>query len=710
MKRINLIFGSHSHQPVGNFEDVFEMAYEKAYRPFMDVLERYPAVHVTQHYTGPLFDWFLKHRPDFIERLAAAVKAGQIEIMGGGYYEPLLCAIPERDALAQIERMNTFCLEHFGEAPKGMWLAERVWEPHMPRTLQAAGITYTAVDDSHFLCSGLAPDEMFGYYVTEDEGRAVNVFPILERLRYLIPFHQVKESLAFLEEHATEDGLRCAVIHDDGEKFGVWPETHRSVYEEGWLEEFFEALSENREWLHCLTYSQYMAKAPAIGRVYLPTASYKEMMEWALPTPMHKRLKRILKEIEGDASRSDEYKLFLRGSFWRNFLSKYPEANNIQKRMLRVSARLERLSRRKDARIGEARRLLHQGQCNCAYWHGVFGGLYLNHLRTALYEKLIAADALLDRVEHKNENWVSCETLDFDADGHEEAILENSRLLLGFSARDGGALFEWDYKPKPFNFGNTLSRREEEYHELLRSGRVQIGEEGKGEHSIHELVRAKEAGLDEYLVYDAYRRSSLRDHFLPEGIEPRALWKGAYDEMGDFATGAYRLETSRDTVTLVRDGVVRAQGEFPICVRKTVQLCPRASEFEIRYDLVQSGSDVLSVCFGIEWAVNLLSGSAFDRYYRSDDRDLKYAKLGEMGRDDGLSHIALRDDWQHIECAWRFDRPANVFRFAIETVSQSENGQERVYQGSVVIPCWPLVMRPGKRTTIELTAAVLQTE
>ncbi|MCX5759630.1 MAG: uL15 family ribosomal protein [Candidatus Hydrogenedentes bacterium] len=391
-------------------------------------------------------------------------------------------------------------------------------------SLKAAGVEYTAVDDSHFLCSGLTPEEMFGYYVTEDEGCAINVFPILERLRYLIPFHQVKESIAFLSEHATEDGLRCAVIHDDGEKFGVWPETHHSVYEEGWLEEFFEALSLNKEWLHSLTYSQYMAQVPAIGRAYLPTASYKEMMEWALPTPMHKRLKRILKEVERDESRAAEYKLFLRGSFWRNFLVKYPEANNVQKRMLRVSERLERLSRRKDPRIEEARRLLHQGQCNCAYWHGIFGGLYLNHLRTALYEKLIEADSVLDRIAHKNENWVACESVDFDADGHAEAVLENSRLMLAFSARDGGTLFEWDYKPKPFNFGNTLSRREEVYHDLLRSGRVQVGEDGQGGHSIHQLVRAKEAGLDEYLVYDAYRRVSMRDHFLPDRIEARALW------------------------------------------------------------------------------------------------------------------------------------------------------------------------------------------
>ena len=709
MKSIHLIFGCHSHQPVGNFDQVFESAYEQAYLAFVDVLERFPAVRVTHHFTGPLFDWFEAHRPEFLRRLAALAHSGQIEIMGGGYYEPLLCAVPERDSVAQILRMKAFCEKHFGHAPKGMWLAERVWEPHMPRIMRKAGIEYTAVDDTHFLCSGLTPDQLFGYYVTEDEGLAVKVFPILEKLRYLIPFHQVSETIEFLRAQATEDGLRCAVIHDDGEKFGVWPETHRSVYEEGWLEAFFGALTEHQDWIRCTTYTEYMAKVPALGRIYLPTASYQELMAWALPTAMHRRLKRVLKQVEGlPREQAEEQKLFIRGSFWRSFLAKYPEANNIQKRMLRVSERLERLSRKKDPRLEEARRLLHQGQCNCAYWHGVFGGLYLNHLRTALYEKLIAADRILDTLRHKHDGWVACERVDFDADGRDEAILENARLWLGFSPADGGTLFEWDFKDHPFNFGNTLSRREEEYHDLLRYGQVQVGEAGKGDHSIHELVRAKEAGLESYLVYDPFRRVSLRDHFLPNDVTAKALWDGTYRDLGDFATGVYTLDMGKNRVTLAREGTVWAGERRPVRVRKTITLEPGASSFGIRYDLVQRGASSLQVMFGVEFAVNLLSGSSFDRYYRSDDRDLHHARLGAMGCDEGLSHIALRDDWQRLECGFRFERPARVYRFAIETVSQSENGQERVYQGSIVIPCWQMDCPPGEVVswTIQAEATV----
>ncbi len=704
MKSINLIFGCHSHQPVGNFEDVFAMAYEQAYLPFVEVLEKFPAVKVTHHFTGPLFDWFEANRPEFIERLAALVRAGRVEIMGGGYYEPLLCAVPERDSIAQIRRMGAFCEEHFGFAPKGMWLAERVWEPHMPRIMRKAGIEYTAVDDTHFLCAGLTPEQLFGYYITEDEGHAIKVFPILERLRYLIPFHQVVESIDFLREHASEDGLRCAVIHDDGEKFGVWPETHMSVYGEGWLEEFFQALTDNKDWLHCMTYSEYIEKTSALGRAYLPTASYEEMMAWALPTPMHRRLKRVLKQIEENPERAAEQKLFVRGGFWRSFLAKYAESNNVQKRMLRVSERLEKLQRKKDPRLAEAERLLHQGQCNCAYWHGVFGGLYLNHLRTALYEKLIEADRILDAVSHKTDNWVSCERVDFDADGNDEAILENSRLFLAFSPADGGTLFEWDFKDKPFNFGNTLTRREEVYHDLLRERQVQVGGSGKGDQSIHELVRAKEAGLDSYLVYDPYRRVSLRDHFLPENVTPQQLWAGGYQELGDFTNGGYVLEASKDRVCLTREGTVWTGDLYPVRLCKTILLRPRASSFEIRYDISQHGVQPLCLLFGVEFAVNMLSGSSFDRYYRSDDRDLHYTKLGEMGCDADLTHIALRDDWQRLECGLRLDAPARIFRFGIETVSQSENGQERVYQGSIVIPCWTITCAPGETVTRTLVA------
>ncbi|NLN92362.1 MAG: DUF1926 domain-containing protein [Candidatus Hydrogenedens sp.] len=709
MKSINLIFGCHAHQPVGNFDFVLERAYQDSYKPFLDVLEAFPAVKTTLHFTGPLFDWFEEHEPAFLDRLAALVRQGQIEIMGGGYYEPLLCAIPERDARTQIARMQRYCEKRFGQTPRGMWLTERVWEPHMARILNESGVEYTALDDAHFLCSGLAPEELFGYYLTEDEGRAVKVFPIMEKLRYLVPFHQIHETIDWLKEQATEDGTRCAVLHDDYEKFGVWPGTNKSVYEEGWLEGFFQALTDNSDWLHCVTYSDYLDRLRPQGRTYITCASYDEMMTWSLPTAMQRNLVQARQALSHHHDLNSQCASFMRGGFWRNFLAKYPESNNVQKRMLRASARLESLRARfsPGSELEEAEKLIHQGQCNCAYWHGVFGGLYLNHLRTALYEKVISAEAIMDELEGNLKGSTRVEQIDFDGDGNLEGILENEALSLFFSPTDGGTLFELDYKKKPFNFGNTLTRREELYHDALRQGVASVAREAEGDLSIHDIVNAKEADLDRYLIYDPWRRVSLRDRFFKEETTVAELWTGTAPEQGSFATASYALEEGKNSLILSSSGTLLFSPEA-IHLKKTVELPPGQASFTTTYSLAAATPFPSDLLFGTEFCLNLLTGDAHDRYYCSEERDLHYIRLGVHGVMESLSHLALRDEWQGVQVNLRFSRPARIYHFPIETVSQSESGQERVHQGCVVLPCWPVSSPDSQVFSVEITLEIAE--
>lgn len=696
MKRINLILGCHSHQPVGNFDFVFREAYEKSYVPFIDVLERFPAVRVTLHYTGPLWDWFLENHPEYVRRLRALVEAGQVEIMGGGYYEPMLCAIPERDARGQIKRMQAFCQEHFGAPPKGMWLAERVWEPHMAKLLAESGMAYAALDDSHFLCSGLTPEDLYGCYMTEEEGEAIRVFPILEKLRYLVPFHPVDETIAYLRERATEDGERCAVLHDDGEKFGVWPGTFASVYEEGWLEAFFTALTENRDWLHSVTYSEYLEKHRPIGRTYLTCASYQEMMAWALPARRQRELKEVRETLTQHPVFSEKCAPFLRGGFWRNFLTKYPEANNMQKRMLRVSKRLAdcRMRLGESPLMEEAERYLHQGQCNCAYWHGQFGGLYLNHLRTAIYENLIRAENTLDQIEQVDGS-VRCTAVDFDGDGQLEYVLENGALSAFVDPNDGGTLFELDYKPGNFNLLNTLTRREEPYHDELSAESDEESQDENHVRSIHDHFQSKEKGLNGILFYDSYRRSSLRDHFYARDLNIDALYRNEAEELSEFPLKAYQCSPEGQDLVFSAQGMVYDSGEHPVTVTKRISLDSGASRVRIRYDIQHRGNVPLETLFGSEFSLNFLTGSAPDRYYYSSERALGNPMLGVRGVESAIAAFALRDEWQQLEAGFQLSEPGSFYFFPLETVSQSECGQERVHQGSVVLASWSLRLEPG---------------
>ena len=104
------------------------------------------------------------------------------------------------------------------------------------------------------------------------------------------------------------------------------------------------------------------------------------MEEWTLPRPAALRLERLAADTPGTAatvagagSRRDEMGAgpLVHGGHWKGFLRKYPEANRMHKTALHLS----RLCRdRGDP--GEARRAIARAQCNDAYWHGVFGGVY----------------------------------------------------------------------------------------------------------------------------------------------------------------------------------------------------------------------------------------------------------------------------------------------------------------------------------------------
>src|SRR2546428_7814219 len=280
-------------------------------------------------------------------------------------------------------------LRCLGVRREGAGVADGVWDPPPPAVMAEAGVDYTLVDDVHFLAGGFELEQLHGAYLAEDCGKTVKVIPGLKGLRYLIPFRSVEDTIEFLRGVAGEHPDGLAAMGDDCEKFGVWPGTYDYCYRDGWLERFFTALEANAGWLVTSPPGEYLSTHPPLGRADLPTASYTEMMEWALPTAVRVRFHTLQQEF---GSRSDVQQ-FLRGGFCRGFFSKYAEANLLHKKMLYVSEKIRRFAspRRGQAGrpgFGEATPPPLPAQCHDAYWHGVFGGLYSPHLRTAPWHGL----------------------------------------------------------------------------------------------------------------------------------------------------------------------------------------------------------------------------------------------------------------------------------------------------------------------------------
>jgi alpha-amylase len=676
----------HNHQPIGNFDGVFEQAYQDSYLPFLDVFEPYTDLRISLHTSGPLMEWLDEHHSEYLDRLAALVDAGRVEIIGGSFYEAILAMIPSRDRVGQISDYSRWLEQRLGATVQGMWVPERVWEQPMASDIADAGIKYTVLDDFHFKNAGLNEDELNGYFVTEDDGRTLNVFPGSERLRYLIPFGAPHETIDYLRGISERHPGAVVTFGDDGEKFGTWPDTKKHVYDNGWLRQFFEALVKNRDWINTTTLADAAKSTPPVGKIYLPDGSYREMTEWVLAADQQVEYENITHEMHDDP-RWQRLVRFVRGGYWRNFKVKYPEANEMYSRMLQVSRRLAQAEAADGSseELNWARRELYRGQCNCSYWHGAFGGIYLPHLRNAVYNHLIAADNLLDRAADKPTKWIEATADDFNFDGQQEIRLANDRVVAFLAPLTGGHLYELDIRSICHNLLATLTRRPEAYHRKVLAG---ANQDNSNVASIHDRVVFKQEGLDQRLQYDSYPRKSLVDHFYDDDTSLHAITSGDADERSDFRDGGFetklRKGVDRVQVLMSRDG--NAFG-IPIKLTKGVTLNSGSNVLEIAY-LLEHLPQNRTLHFSVEFNLAGLPSGADDRFFYRGDHNHRLGQLGTQLDLCDVNDLGLVDEWLGIDVHWSADRPTNVWTFPIETVSQSEGGFELVHQSVVVQPHW----------------------
>lgn len=685
-----LLWAVHSHQPVGNFDFVFENAFRNAYEPFVSVLERHPSIGVDFHFSGILLDWLDLHQTDLLERIAVLVKRGQCGLLAGAYHEPILPPIPRHDQVGQIAALADRIQERFGVRPRGMWLAERVWEPGLPSALAEAGMEFTLLDGTHFAQVGFGEEAMFGRWLTESEGRTISVFPIHDRVRDLIPFSSVEETLEALRALATPGG-RDVVFGDDGEKFGDWPGTHELCYTNGWLERFFTAVEQDPT-LSVRPVSEAFEGSKPQGMAYLPAASYFEMMEWAESAARQTALRKVRDRLKADGS-WDQARPFVRGVSWRNFLVRYPESNRMHKLASRLSFAIRDELAAKPAparrkRILAAREHVWQAQCNCGYWHGVFGGLYLPHLRRAIHGHLARAEKLL-----RGEG-TSVDRADWDLDGGDEVLLASGDQFLSIHPAQGGSIPVWSLSRGAINLADSMTRRPEAYHARI------TGEEGRTDGGkLADQFEGNDPELAAALRYDEVPRTSGLSWWFPEGISADswlverspATWLG----------GTWTVEQAKVLRGHATAVLSTTAGDLHV-ERKTVLKDGGAVETT----LVLSNHGTLRIRgqFGNESMFNFLAGDAHDRWLRPEGHDT--FRLGTAGSA-ATTHAELGDGW--LQVGVKLEGPqGSLFWQGIHTVNQSVGGYEKVYQGTSVLQLVPVDLAPGAKQSLVFRTVVQQ--
>jgi alpha-amylase len=672
---VRLVLALHFHQPIGNFDSVFRMAVDRCYAPVVEHFERHPGVRAGFHLSGSLLEWLEAHEAPLLDRVLALVGRGQVEPLGGGFFEPILPVIPRADALDQIERMAAWWEKRAGVRPRGAWIAERVWEPALAEILAEAGVAYTILDDQHLRFAGLLDDRFTGLFVTERAGRAVAFFPSDFALRYLIPFRPmpaVREHFA-AAAGAAETGRGEGVVltyGDDAEKFGLWPGTHEWVFGEKWLEQFFAYLEEPEAEVRAVRPLEIVDAHPVARKVYVPNASYTEMLEWALPAASVASYGRA-RDAAVERAGPEAARAFVRGSLWDMFLARYPEADQLHKHVVWTSRRVRALPLSEPLRARALDAVL-RAECNCAYWHGMFGGIYYTHLRHGLYHALLDGDAALQKSGRAGP---LVEEIDYDGDLEPEVILRAGRLQAFFRPADAGTLVELDDLKSRFNVTNVLSRSREAYHE--GSDRTHGTEGGGGMASPHEQAVAMTDRDRQALVYDALPLRSLRDFTAGAVPSPAALSRFEGMTLASGRPAAWRATADGFRMSLDRPG-------FPF--ERRVRLDPEG-RLEVTWD---GGGEPRDGVFGTLFALTLLTPDDPDRVRRivRDGAAPIAGPPGEPVTSDGAKQLVLEDRVFGFALEIDVDPAAHVVATPIETLQRAEVRTEKAYQGTLFALCW----------------------
>lgn len=433
MQKCNCIIGTYNHVPQGTEESSFEETYQVSWRPFLSALYRFPDISAVLHYSGTVLAWLEARHPEFIMLLEEMATRKQIELLGGGFFAPLLPLVPGPDRLGQIEMLTTYIRKSFGKRPRGCWIQDYAWEPVLASGLEACGFDYTFLQERQFSIAGADLDRLS---ITEDQGRSILVFPVfdaMESLPRLLPFH---EAIAELRSRLGDLPL-VTLMYPDWAARQLWTASGLES-PDVFFERAFAALQKESLVVETTTPSRYLKNPHKLNRAYFPSGASGFLMHKSLP----EAVKGTKPEEGGDMSMGSPRRILLRQE----------ESNFLYAKMQYVRLLVGQL-RGDKSRKKSAQEELWKAQCGDAYWNSPSGGLSRPGLRGAAFSALIQAE----KTTRQSGGFTPGVTMaDIDFDGEREILYQGGEFNAYVHLR-GGSLFELDSMKTLTNYASVVS-------------------------------------------------------------------------------------------------------------------------------------------------------------------------------------------------------------------------------------------------------------
>lgn len=427
MGNITLCFGV-SLSYTGLLPDNAEKIYQTKLKKILSFLYSHQNFSLMVFISGAILEWVEKKHPEAIDLIKELVERKQVEILGGGFYEPLFPLIVPADRVAQIEALTTTIRKMLGKRPRGIFLTESIWDPAMISSLNTCNIEYTLLDHRLIPQSEFRPTPLFSPLVVEDLGRTIQVIP--------------------LNQDSKPDGLQSPMEYFDfvanlaqsGESsilssfFSL--DLFLKLIEMNWLNDFISLVQNDERTAFSLPHS-FIKSCKTFCKTHIPAACLSDAALWTL---------------EQGVPHTRVFSEPIRPTI-RDFLTVYPEALNLYSRMMYTSMLVSQC-RGDKVRKKAAREFILKAQNFSVYMYTGKQGITDINLRRLTYKRLLQAEKLIREASPFESNSV---VHDFTMNGTKDYLF-NFCLYNGFVSLNGGMLFELDLLHTSVNYCLAMKR------------------------------------------------------------------------------------------------------------------------------------------------------------------------------------------------------------------------------------------------------------
>lgn len=542
-----------------------------------------------------------------LSKLREVQKRECLEWLCCGYTEPFLSFSPAALTRENIRTGQELLTEMTGAHPSGFIPPFSNWEPSHISSLKELGFNYAAVSN------GLFPQEFrsqCNYWATEHQGSSLLLFPLNILHRFSAPW----DISGWLDQRCSDTTSRSGTTKLICISYLLPLVTNDRSDSFDWVRRIAETLEKNILQYQSVRFEELLAMNPATGLQHLP------------PSLMLNR--------QGESALTD----------FQNYLHTFDQVGLLQRRVMEVSENLA--GRGSSKHLIPLRKELFYAQDINHYLPSSSGGFLSSLDRQWSYAKIIKVESHLHETDKIDGGQIRI--ADILKNGSKSVIMSNKSFKAYLDHRNGGHLFELDYRPRAVNLCAGCSTKQHKIPRLLVPGKS---------------------------------KTAFVDHVVPHDADYQSFMAGNCEELGDFFDGAFEYTIKKTPSTLkcalIRNGSISGEKTSPLTIEKVFGLEGDHPRLTFVYHLSNHSLIPLTFRFATEITIHLPGACEDEAYFsggKVSESNLSQAHFSV----DALTSWNFTDKMTGMQVAFTTQKPVTLWCFPANDISKP-------YQGTTMV-------------------------